>query len=182
MCLIFDHTKYQTRPHARGIDSVNPNKMDRHQFAEELLLRRILSIRDIKSGVEWEAGCYHNECRSQIGNPGPTVELMKDVLKWYVAFHPSILAQQSLSGHELLYTPQWMQPIELVLARVKNTVAMQSRRDRKYHETAAQTCHALSAMTAKVCQKLFGHSEKLMDRWLSTADAGLCKCGGAWLR
>jgi hypothetical protein len=174
MCLILDNAKYH---HARGADWVNPSAIKgREQLAEELIMRGIC---DIKQGKKtFHAGNFFCECRGT-SNPGPTVKLMRDVLKWYVASHPinSTLVEQTMKakGHELLYTPpyeSWMQPIELVWAQVKKEVAMQSHRERKYQETAQQTRTALRNVTAERCASLVSHTERLMETWLQSSDAG----------
>ena len=105
---------------------------------------------------------------------------MRRVLSGYLESHPgtnSTVVQQLMSEkkHELFYTPpyeSWLQPIELIWARVKHTVAMQSSRSRKYQQTQEQTRAALSGITAELCSKLILHTEKLMSQWLSSPEAG----------
>ena len=134
-----------------------------------------MSITD--DGVTFECGSYHNECRGNIRPRGPTVQLMRDVLKWYLKSHPvnSTLVEQEMRKHEILFTPQyesWLQPIELIWARVKYTVAMKSCHGRPYQETAAQTRAALSAIEPELCVKLIQRCERMMDDWLSTSESG----------
>ena len=66
-----------------------------------------------------------------VAGGGPTVKKLKQVVGDYVKSHPGInttLVEQLMKQHkyELLYTPpyeSWLQPIELVWARVKHDVA-----------------------------------------------------------
>ena len=98
----------------------------------------------------------------------------------YVKSHPGInttLVHQLLTakGHRLLYTPpyeSWIQPIELVWARIKHEVAQQARHGRTWQETAEQTAQALNNITPDTCQNIIRHTEKLMNEWLQTSGAG----------
>jgi len=97
----------------------------------------------------------------------------------YIASYPgmnTVLAQlMKHEGYELLYAPpyeSWMQPIELMRARVKHEVATQSRRGRTHQQTADQTRTALTNITARTCQNIICHTHKLMDEWLRSSAAG----------
>jgi hypothetical protein len=175
MCLILDNAKYH---HARGEDWMTPSGMNGGQLADAL---RQLRIPSITNGIHrWPSKCYSMLQRGSPPNGAPTLGLMREVLSEYLKSHPGInttVVQQMMEAekHELLYTPpyeSWLQPIELVWARVKHTVAMQSRRDRKYQETQQQTRAALSAISSELCASLTGHTEKLMSEWLRSPDAG----------
>jgi hypothetical protein len=114
---------------------------------------------------------------------GPTAAALKKVVSDYVKSHPAInttLVHQLMDQHKykLLYTPPyelWLQPIELVWARVKHSVAMQSRTGRTWQETAAQTKTALHSITAEDCTDIIGHTHKLMDECLQSDAAGSLK-------
>jgi hypothetical protein len=146
------------------------------QLADALRQLQIPSITD--GTYTWKANTYSMLKRGK--NGAPTGKLMRKVLKEWIDSHPgtntTVVEQQMSAGkHELLYTPpyeSWLQPIELIWARVKHTVAMQSSRDRKYQQTAEQTKTALSEVPASLCQRVIEHTEKLMSKWLSSPAAG----------
>lgn len=174
MCLIMDNAKYHK---ARGEDWINPASMSRAALANELIYRDIMAITDGETGQTWGAHTFQNECRGDVRYPGPTMQLMKDVLRWYLESHAvnSTLVEQALVKHELLFTPpyeSWIQPIELIWAYVKHQVALQSHRLRKYQETAQQTRDALRTVTPELCGKYIARSERKMSEWLATSDAG----------
>jgi len=139
MCLILDNAKYH---HARGVDWMTPRYMGQGQLAEAL---RQLKIESVTDGEHvWPAKLYSALHRGPPAKNGaPTMALMRQVLSDYLQSHPgtnTTVVEQMMSAkkHELLYTPpyeSWLQPIELIWARVKHTVAMQSSRKRKYQET-----------------------------------------------
>jgi hypothetical protein len=175
MCLILDNAKYH---HARGADWLTPRLMKQPQLADAL---RQLGIDQITDGEQiWKANSYSRLKRGPPRTGAPKVTLMRKVLREYLESHAhtnTTVVQQIMDDHhhELLYTPpyeSWLQPIELIWARVKHTVAMQSRRDRKYQETQQQTRDALSGITGELCARIVGHTEKLMTEWLRSSDAG----------
>ena len=102
--------------------------------------------------------------------------MLSDFLKSHPATNTTLVRQlMDDHGYKLLYTPpyeSWMQPIELVWARVKHNVARQAHSKRKWQETVTQTRDALSAIPADLCRKLVERTEKLMDTWLTTEAAG----------
>ena len=73
----------------------------------------------------------------------------------------------------------WLQPIELIWARVKHRVAEQSKLGRSWQETAEQTKAALKAVTPELCQKMIAHTERLMNEWLQSDEAGSLKQYGS---
>ena len=101
-------------------------------------------------------------------------------MKEYIKSHPGInttLIQQIMQSkkYELLFTPpyeSWIQPIELIWARVKHQVATQSKVGRKWQETTDQMKVALSNVTGSLCNSIIGHTERLMDEWLESDAAG----------
>jgi len=176
MCLMLDNAKYH---HARGEDWLTPRLMKAPQLADALRQLKVLSVTDGKQ--VWPAKLFSRlERGSPDADKAPTAKLMRQVLSDYLKSHPgtnTTVVHQLMSEnkHELLYTPpyeSWLQPIELIWARVKHTVAMQSNRSRKYQQTQEQTRAALSAITAELCSKLVLHTEKLMTKWLSSPEAG----------
>jgi ERCC4-type nuclease len=72
-----------------------------------------------------------------------------------------------------------MQPIELVWARAKHTVATQSKVGRTHQESAQQMSTALEQLTTDTCRNLIAHTETLMSRWLATKEAGSLKRFGS---
>jgi len=110
---------------------------------------------------------------------GPTDAELRDVVRDHIKSHWSnstVLEQLfAREGHQLLWTPpyeSWLQPIELVWARIKHEVARQSKRGRKWQETQDQTRKALKNIDKNLCTKLIEHTHKLMDEWLKSDDAG----------
>jgi transposase len=113
-----------------------------------------------------EGGCTDAELR----------EVVKDHIKSHWS-NSTVLEQLfKKEGYELLWTPQyesWLQPIELVWARVKHEVARQSRRGRKWQETEDQTKEALKKIDKTLCTSIIEHTHKLMNEWLTSDDAGV---------
>jgi transposase len=111
---------------------------------------------------------------------GPTAVKLKEIVTEYIKSHPGInttLVHQLMQQHkyELLYTPpyeSWLQPIELVWARVKHDVATQSRVGRTWQETAQQTKAALKKITKELCGKIIRLTETMMDDWIESNDSG----------
>jgi len=74
-----------------------------------------------------------------------------------------------------IYTPpyeSWLQPIEMVWARVKHKVRMQSHRQRKGPELQKQTKTALRAMDKDALTAIIGHVHRDIDEWLQSDDSG----------
>jgi hypothetical protein len=172
MVLILDNAKYH---HARGPDWVNANKMTKPMLGTFLRQAKVPQI-ILPGGRVIKKDKYTADVKAG----GPTVEMLKDVVRDYIRSHPNInttLVQQEMSqhGYELLYTPpyeSWIQPIELVWGRVKHRVATQSRLGRKWQETQEQTKVALRNISGETCAKLIKHTHRLMDEWLKTPHAG----------
>jgi len=176
MCLILDNAKYH---HARGVDWMTPRYMNQGQLADALRQLKISSVTDGEH--VWPAKLYSALHRgTPAKNGAPTLALLRQVLSDYLQSHPgtnTTVVQQMMSAkkHELLYTPpyeSWLQPIELIWARVKHTVAMQPSRSRKYQQTQQQTRDALSAVMPELCASIVSHTEKFMSSWLSSSEAG----------
>jgi transposase len=178
MVLILDNASYH---HARGEDWVVPSKMKKVEcgaFLRRVGVRSITVKESEKSEklVTFPAAKF----TADTWDGGPTVKQLQHVVSDYVKSHPAInttLVEQLMApmGHRLLYTPpyeSWMQPIELVWARVKHQVALQSKVGRKWQETAEQTKTAMSELTAELCASLIKHTEKLMNEWLQSEEAG----------
>jgi len=175
MVLILDNAKYH---HARGEDWVSASKMNKTELGVFLRTAGVPSITR-EDGVRIPASKFTADVRGAAGG-GPTKELLQQVVKEYIASHPTInstLVAQLMKekGHELVYTPpyeSWLQPIELVWAQVKLKVAQQARVGRKWQETAEQTRTALREMTPEACSDIIRHTENMMDEWLKTSAAG----------
>jgi hypothetical protein len=140
---------------------------------------RIIGFKSIvdDEGTMYMADKFTADCSKKGG--GPPVALMKSILSDYIKSHPvnTTVIQQIMSDkkYELLYTPpyeSWIQPIELIWARIKHTVATQSRKGRTHQLTALQTKTALSNITPTLTTNIVQHTEKLMDKWLLTDEAG----------
>ena len=175
MILVLDNAKYH---HARGDDFYSPAKMNRGQCADFL---RQTNYKTITGEVRGTVKTYRSSQFSlDERDGGPTLGLLRKTVKEYLSSHPQInqtIPQQLMAdkGYELLYTPpyeSWLQPIELVWARMKQRVARQSDAARKWQETQAQTLEALRAFTPKDCSKIIGHVHKWMTEWLGGPEAG----------
>ena len=185
MVLILDNAKYH---HARGEDWITPSKMNRVELATYL---RHIGMREFTSeaGVVYPTAKYSAEVKEKNGmaGGGPPLKDLRAVLTSYIKSHPGInttLVQQIMKakGHRLLYTPpyeSWMQPIELVWARIKHQVAQQAKAGRSWQECAKQTATALSKLTPETCDNIIRHTEKLMDEWLQTPSAGSLRAHGS---
>jgi len=181
MVLILDNAKYH---HARGEDWVNANTMSKVELGTFLRQVKVPSIN--VGGYKFKADKYTADWLKK-GKGGPTVEQLREVVRDYIKSHPAInttLVHQALDRHdyELLYTPayeSWLQPIELVWARVKHEVATQSMLGRKWQETQEQTRVALKNIDKNLCAKLIRHTHTFMDEWLQTDEAGTLKQHGS---
>lgn len=182
MVLILDNAKYH---HARGEDWVSASKMSKTELGVFLRTAGVPSITR-EDGVAIPASKFTADVRGAAGG-GPSKELLQQVVKDYIASHPTInstLVAQLMQEkkHELVYTPpyeSWLQPIELVWAQVKMKVAQQARTGRRWQETAEQTRTALREMTPKACSDIIRHTEVMMDEWLKTSAAGSLKGYGS---
>ena len=105
---------------------------------------------------------------------------IRDAVKTFLLSHPGINttvpAQLMADAHaSLIYTPpyeSWLQPIELVWARMKHTVSTQAFHDRTHQETAAQTYASFDHIDATLCSSLIAHVRRLIDNWLQSDSAG----------
>jgi transposase len=182
MILILDNASYH---HARGEDWVTANKMNKLELANFLRRVGVSSIK-LEDGRVVPASKFTADYKKD-GSGGVKATDLKKVVADYIRSHPAInttLVQQIMKphGYRLVYTPpyeSWLQPIELVWARVKHQVAKQSHSDRKWQETAEQTREALSGLSKELCASLITHTEKLMDEWLKTKDAGSLRQHGS---
>jgi hypothetical protein len=101
-------------------------------------------------------------------------------VKTYLLSHPGMnttVPRQLMDDAKfaLIYTPpyeSWLQPIELVWARMKHTVSTQAFLGRTHQETAAQTYASFDHIDGSLCSSLLSHVRKLMDVWLKTDAAG----------
>jgi transposase len=181
MVLILDNAKYH---HARGEDWVNANTMNKVELGTFLRRVQVPSIN--VGGHKFKADKYTADWKKR-GKGGPTVEQLKEVVRDYIKSHPAInttLVHQAMAQHkyELLYTPayeSWLQPIELVWARVKHQVATQAGRGRKWQETQEQTKVALKNIDEGLCTRIIKHTHTFMDEWLLTDEAGSLKKHGS---
>jgi transposase len=179
MVLILDNAKYH---HARGIEWVYANKMTKPALGNFLRLAKVKSIK-LPGGRVIKADKF----TADAGSGGPTVPDLREVVRDYIRSHPAInttLVHQAMQPHkyQLLYTPpyeSWIQPIELVWARVKHEVATQSMLGRKWQETQEQTKIALKNVSSQLCTNIIGHTHKLMNEWLQTDTAGSLKKHGS---
>ena len=184
MLLVLDNAKYH---HTRGSDWVTPSKMDRVEIATYMrdCGFKNLTGEDKKGNkIVYSASTFSREVRPRNGilGGGPPIELMRKVLTDYVKSHNknTTLVKQLMDdkGYALLYTPpyeSWMQPIEMIWARVKHKVATQSKVGRTTDETIQQTKAAFEEIEANDCEEIIQHTEELMDEWLETDDAGSLK-------
>jgi transposase len=181
MVLILDNAKYH---HARGEDWVTPSKMSKVELG--VFLRRV-GVTQITNDEGRVFPSTKFTADASAAGGGPTAVALRKVVSDYVKSHPAInttLVKQLMDQHKykLLYTPpyeSWLQPIELVWARVKHQVAMQSRTGRTWQETAAQTRTALHDITAGDCKDIIEHTHTLMDEWLKSDAAGSLKRYGS---
>ena len=173
MILILDNAKYH---HARGADWITPSKLTRPECGTYL---RRWGYRSITSddGIVYPASKFTADAK----DGGPTLGTLRSVVSTHLKSHPELnttVIHQLMKephGYALLYTPpyeSWLQPIELVWARVKHAVARQSRLNRTWRETMAQTKEALRNMSINVCRNIIHHTESLMSKWLRSEEAG----------
>jgi hypothetical protein len=169
MCLILDNAKYH---HARGLDWVTPATMRKPELGNFLRTAKVPFI--CIEGKKYNKDKY----TADVAAGGPTVAALRTVVSDYIKSHPGInttLVEQLLHAHQLLFTPpyeSWMQPIELVWARVKHAVAVQAMRGRKWQTTVEQTRTALEDVSAELCSNIIAHTETLMSKWMQSADGG----------
>jgi len=181
MVLILDNAKYH---HVRGADWVTPSKMTKWElgaFLRYVKVKKLTVFRKKKNSEEEEKIVIaEKKFTADLADGGLTRKELLTAVQDYVRSHPQInttLVQQLMDrhGHQLLYTPpyeSWLQPIELIWAKVKHKVATQAYTGRSHHETAAQTREALRNITAEYCQSLIEHTHKLMDEWIQGEAAG----------
>ena len=111
---------------------------------------------------------------------GPTMAGIRDAVKTYLLSHPGMnttVPRQLMddANFTLIYTPpyeSWLQPIELVWAKMKHTVSTQAFHGRTHQETAAQTYASFDRINGALCSSLLSHVRKLMDSWLKSDAAG----------
>lgn len=184
LLLILDNAKYH---HARGSDWITPSKMNRVDIAAYM---RECGIRELagkdKKGekIIYNESTFSREVRPRNGilGGGPPIELMRETLTNCIKSHNknSTWVKQLMDDKEyaLLYTPpyeSWMQPIQLVWARVKHEVATQSKVGRTSDQTMKQTKDAFKKVDAVLCKDIIGHTEQLMNDWLKTDHTGSLK-------
>jgi transposase len=78
-------------------------------------------------------------------------------------------------GHSIVYTPPYtpeVQPIELLWARVKHSVASQATLNRSIAAVREQVEAAFEAVTKLDCNNLVKHCHDWIDDWLQSDDAG----------
>jgi transposase len=175
MKLVLDNAKYH---HARGPDWIVPSKLNRPECGTYLRRWGYPSIVD-EAGTKYLAAKFTADTK----DGGPGVKVMQKVISTHLKSHPGInttIIHQLMKDHKytLLYTPQyesWLQPIELVWAQAKHAVARQARVGRTWQETMAQTKAALHGMTKKACADIINHTERLVNEWLESDEAGSLK-------
>jgi hypothetical protein len=176
MYLVLDNAKYH---HHRGEDWLTPAKMNKGQcarFLRENGVPRITVTRSNNSTYEVPA----SKLSADLKDGGPTMKGLRGAVSTYLASHPgmntTVPAQLMKDAHaSLIYTPpyeSWLQPIELVWARMKHTVSTKAFLGRTHQETAAQTYESFDNIDAALCMSILSHVHKLLDAWLQTADAG----------
>jgi len=185
MVLILDNAKYH---HARGEDWINVREWNALQLGNYLRTAKVKEItverKKKENGVTSMVKLIipASKFTADKKDGGPTKAELLTVVLDYVKSHPiinSTLVEQALEnrnrGHQLLYTPpyeSWLQPIELVWARVKHQVATQAYTGRTWQQTAAQTKAALRNITPELCQRLIQHTHNLMDTWIQGEKSG----------
>ena len=175
MYLVLDNAKYH---HHRGEDWITPAKMNLGQCARFLRENGVpqISITTKKETYTVKASKFSADRR----DGGPTMAGIRDAVRSYLLSHPGInttVPHQLMADAKfsLIYTPpyeSWLQPIELVWARMKHTVSTQAFLGRTHQETAAQTYEAFDHIDSTLCASLLSHVRKLIDVWLQTDAAG----------
>jgi hypothetical protein len=179
MYLVLDNAKYH---HHRGEDWITPAKMNLGQCARFLRENGVPQI-SITSGKGERQHTYvvkANKFSADRKDGGPTMAGIRDAVKTYLLSHPGMnttVPRQLMDDAKfsLIYTPpyeSWLQPIELVWARMKHTVSTQAFLGRTHQETAAQTYASFDHIDGSLCSSLLSHVRKLMDVWLKTDAAG----------
>jgi len=149
---------------------------------------RVAGVQSITmdNGRVIKADKFTADVRGKAGG-GPTGKKLREVVSDYVKSHPGInttLVQQLMKEkkYELLYTPpyeSWLQPIELVWATAKHTVATQARVGRKWQGTADQMKAALQSITKKRCKNIIRHTEDRINNWIDSSEIGSLKQHGS---
>jgi hypothetical protein len=179
MYLVLDNAKYH---HHRGEDWITPAKMNLGQCARFLRENGVPQI-TITSGKGERQHTYTvkaNKFSADRKDGGPTMAGIRDAVKTYLLSHPGMnttVPRQLMddANFSLIYTPpyeSWLQPIELVWARMKHTVSTQAFLGRTHQETAAQTYASFDHIDISLCSSLLSHVHKLIDSWLKTDAAG----------
>ena len=164
MILILDNAKYH---HARGPDWFDPKKMNKWELGRYL---REAQVKQRKNAAGEETIVIpSSKFTADLADGGPLREELLTAVCDYVKSHPVInttLVQQAMREHnklnQLLYTPpyeSWLQPIELVWARVKHEVATQAHTGRTHQQTAAQTKSALRSIHKNLCESIIQHTQ-----------------------
>ena len=175
MYLVLDNAKYH---HHRGEDWITPAKMNLGQCARFLRENAIQQITITTKNTQYVVQA--NKFSADRKDGGPTMTGIRDAVKTYLQSHPGInttVPQQLMSDAKfsLIYTPpyeSWLQPIELIWARMKHTVSTQAYHGRTHQETAAQTYASFDRIDAELSCKLLSHVRKLTDSWLESDAAG----------
>lgn len=175
MYLVLDNAKYH---HHRGEDWITPSKMNLGQCARFLRENAIQQITITTKNTQYVVQA--NKFSADRRDGGPTMSGIRDAVKTYLLSHPGInttVPHQLMSDAKfaLIYTPpyeSWLQPIELIWARMKHTVNTQAYHGRTHQETAAQTYASFDRIDAELCSKLLAHVRKLIDNWLKSDAAG----------
>jgi hypothetical protein len=179
MYLVLDNAKYH---HHRGEDWLTPAKMNLGQCARFLRENAVREI-TITSGKGERQHTYvvkASKFSADRKDGGPTMAGIRDAVKTYLLSHPGMnttVPRQLMDDAKfsLIYTPpyeSWLQPIELVWARMKHTVSTQAFLGRTHQETAAQTYASFDHIDGTLCSSLLSHVRKLIDSWLQTDAAG----------
>ena len=175
MYLVLDNAKYH---HHRGEDWITPAKMNLGQCARFLRENGIRQITVTTKHTQYVVNA--NKFSADRKDGGPTMAGIRDAVKTFLLSHPGINttvpAQLMADAHaSLIYTPpyeSWLQPIELVWARMKHTVSTQAFHGRTHQETAAQTYASFDHIDATLCSSLIAHVRRLIDNWLQSDSAG----------
>ena len=183
MILVLDNAKYH---HARGPDWFDPKKMNKWElgrYLREAQVKQLTVQRKKKNGAGEETLVIPaSKFTADLADGGPLRDELLAAVCDYVKSHPVInttLVQQAMREHnklnQLLYTPpyeSWLQPIELVWARVKHEVATHACTGRTHQQTADQTKAALRSIDKNLCESIILHTHKLMEEWMKSSEAG----------
>lgn len=178
MILVMDNAKYHKE---RGPEWVTPSSMKKAQLAE--VIRQVIDMKKTpRRSITVDKKVFaYNKLSADVQRGGPSKKQLQEVARDMVKSGdirnttvPEQLVCEQWKG-EIIYTPpyeSWLQPIELVWARVKHQVARQSHVDRTRDEVVAQTKEALRNCTAVLCRSLAEHVHRLLNAWLKTTNAG----------